>query len=53
MRALIKDAIEDFTKDNTRALIALSDKERKFVLSAGSLPFLMLKEVLKKEQTGC
>lgn len=53
VRALIKDAVEDFTKDNERALIALSDKERKFVLSAGSLPFLTLKEVLKKEKAGC
>ncbi len=53
IRSLINDIREDFMKDNEKAMIGLTDKERKFVMNAGSLPFMTLKEVLKKEKAGC
>ena len=49
-KMLINDAREDFLKSHEKELISLSDKEKKFVLYSGSLPFLLLKDALKKEK---
>ena len=49
-KMLINDAREDFLKSHEKELIGLSDKEKKFVLYSGSLPFLLLKDALKKEK---
>lgn len=50
VKMLINDAREDFIKNHEKELIGLSEKEKKFVFYSGSVPFLLLKAVLKKEE---
>lgn len=50
IRMFISDAREDFMKTHEKDLLGLSEKEKKFVFYAGSLPFELLKATLKKEE---
>lgn len=50
VQSLIKDAREDFIKNHEKDLLGLSEKEKRFVFYAGSIPFNLLKEVLLKQK---
>lgn len=53
VRALMADAREDFLKDNTQAMLGLTEKEKKYIFNTGKLPFITLTDVLKREKAGC
>ena len=46
IKLVMKDVVEDFTKDHGEALDALDKKERKYVLNGGKLIVALLKEHL-------
>lgn len=50
VRGFINDAKEDFIKTYSKELAVLTDKEMKYVMSAGKTPFELLKECLKEEK---